>query len=73
MNGQYLSVKVHPNAGKNVLISLGPGRLEAWVKAKPVGGQANEAVEALLLRHLEVRVRLIKGGGGRFKVFRVLS
>ncbi len=70
---EYISVKVHPQAGKDILVSLGPGRFEAWVKAKPVAGRANDAVEALLARHLKTRGRLIKGGGGRYKVFRLLA
>lgn len=71
--GQYLSVRVHPNAGKNILVSLGPGRFEAWVSAKPIAGRANEAVEALLARHLQARVKLMKGGSGRHKVFRLVE
>ena len=73
---QYLYITVHPNAGKDVLVSLGAGRFEAWVKAKPVGGRANEAVAALLARDLRLPprcVRLIKGRGGRRKVFRIIQ
>ena len=71
---QYLSITVHPNAGKDVLVSLGEGRFEAWVKAKPVGGRANEALVALLARNLRVPprgIQLIKGHGGRRKVFKI--
>lgn len=71
---QYLSITVHPNAGKDVLVSLGAGRFEAWVKAKPVGGRANEALVALLARNLRVPprgIQLIKGRSGRRKVFKI--
>ena len=71
-----LYVKVHPNAGKDVLVSIGPGRCEAWIKAKPVEGRANEAVAALIARTLAVpasRVRLVKGRSGRHKVFRIIT
>ena len=71
-----LYVKVHPNAGKDVLVSIGPGRCEAWIKAKPVEGRANEAVAALIARTLAVpvsRVRLVKGRSGRHKVFRIVE
>jgi uncharacterized protein (TIGR00251 family) len=71
---QYLSITVHPNAGKDVLVSLGAGRFEAWVKAKPVGGRANEALVALLARNLRVSprgIQLIKGRSGRRKVFKI--
>ena len=72
----HLSVKVHPNAGKDVLLSQGPGRFEAWVKAKPAQGDANEAVERLLGRALRLgrgQLKLVKGRAGRFKIFRVMT
>ena len=75
MPEDYLSVKVHPNAGKEVLVRLAPGRYEAWVKAKPFEGHANEAVANLLAHGLQIphgRLRLIKGRAGRRKVFRIL-
>jgi len=71
---QYLYITVHPNAGKDVLVSLGAGRFEAWVRAKPVGGRANDAVAALLARTLQVAprgIRLVKGRSGRRKVFSI--
>ena len=75
MEPSSITVKVHPNAGKDVLISLGANRFEAWVKAKPVVGQANEAVTALLVRNLSIapdRLRLVKGRHGSHKVFRIV-
>ena len=75
MDQSWIHVKVHPNAGKDVLVGIGPGRFEAWVKAKPMEGRANESIINLLVRHLQVppaQVRLVKGRGGRHKVFRVL-
>lgn len=74
MISQRIHVNVHPKAGKEVLVSLGPDRFEAWVKAKPVDGEANEAVRALLARVLQIprsRIRLIKGRSGRQKIFRI--
>ena len=76
MNGEWLSVKVHPNAGKDVLVGLGPGRFEAWVRVKPIQGDANEAVTTLLSRTLHVpreHLKLVKGHRSRQKVFRILS
>lgn len=73
---QYLYITVHPNAGKDVLVSLGAGRFQAWVKAKPVEGRANEAVAGLLARDLRVAprcIQLVKGRSGRRKVFKILS
>ena len=71
----WIAVKVHPNAGKDVLVQVGPGRFEAWIKAKPVEGRANEAVGALLRRSLKIpagHLKLVKGGLGRHKVFQIL-
>ncbi len=75
MSVTYLAVKVHPGAGKDVLVQLAPGRLEAWIKAKPIEGRANEAVAALLMRVLKIpagHLRLVKGAYKRNKVFQVL-
>lgn len=75
MAEQWIQVKVHPSAGKDILVSVGPGRFEAWVKAKPIDGRANEAVIRLLVGQLclpRACVRLVKGYSGRHKVFRIL-
>jgi uncharacterized protein YggU (UPF0235/DUF167 family) len=75
-DGTWVSVKVHPGAGKDVLVQIGPGRFEAWVRAKPIEGRANEAVVRLLARGLQVqpdRVRLVKGHQARLKVFRLIG
>jgi uncharacterized protein YggU (UPF0235/DUF167 family) len=71
---QWLRVKVHPSAGKDVLVMLGPARFDAWVNAKPAEGMANAAVIRLLARHLRVaegRIRLVKGRHSRLKLFKV--
>ena len=76
MHDTWITVKVHPNAGKDVLVSLGPGRFEAWVRGKPVMGQANQSLIELLVRTLGVardQLRLVKGGRARQKVFRVVG
>ena len=72
----WLYVKVHPSAGKDVLVNTSPSRYEAWVKAKPVDGRANEAVLALIARALRIpagQIRLTKGHSGRHKVFRIVG
>ena len=71
---QWIMVRVHPRASKDVLVALGPGRFEAWVRAKPIEGQANDAVTTLLARMLQIpasRVRLVKGSRGTHKVFQI--
>ena len=35
METQYISVVVHPGSKKDVLVQTAPGRLEAWIRAKP--------------------------------------
>ena len=76
MDHGWISVKVHPNAGKDVLVGVGPGRFEAWVKAKPMEGRANEALIGLLAKTLKIpfqALRLVKGRNGRQKVFRIVE
>ena len=76
METQWISVRVHPHAKKELLIRTGPARLEAWVKAKPIDGRANAAVIELLVRGLQVprqRIRLMKGAMGSHKVFQILG
>ncbi|MBI2093947.1 MAG: DUF167 domain-containing protein [Candidatus Omnitrophica bacterium] len=70
----YLSVKTHPGASKEMLIGHSPGRFEAWIKAKPQEGKANEALLSLLSRILQIprnRLRLIRGHNSRQKLFQV--
>ena len=75
MDEQWLHVKVHPRAKRDVLVAMGEGRFEAWVRAKPLEGQANRAVLELLTRSLQIpqgRLRLVKGWNGHQKTFRVV-
>ena len=76
MRQRWISIKVHPNAGKDVLLGLGADRFEVWVRARPVNGRANDAVITLLAQGLQIpreRFRLVKGGSGRHKVFSILG
>ena len=76
MPDQWIMVRVHPRANKDVLVALSPGRFEAWVRAKPLEGQANVAVTALLARTLQIavsRVRLVKGSRGTHKLFQLVE
>jgi uncharacterized protein YggU (UPF0235/DUF167 family) len=76
METQWLSVIVHPGSKKDVLVQTAPGRLEAWVRAKAQNGQANEALAALLARSLGIpksRLRLVKGGFTRRKLFKIVG
>ena len=75
MEPQLISLKVHPNAKKEALVSVGHDRFEAWIKAKPIDGRANAAIVALLARDLEIpeeRIQLVKGARATRKVLRIL-
>ncbi len=75
MQPEWLRVTVHTNAGKNVLVATGPGRLAAWVKTRPVDGRANDAVIALLARSLDIpagAIHLVRGARTRQKLFKVI-
>ena len=72
---EYLSVTVHPRAKRDLLVQIGPTRFEAWVRVKPIGGAANQAVIELVARAFQLpvqRLRLIKGQHHRQKLLRLL-
>lgn len=72
MMEQYLKVKVHAGEKKNRLEQKSPDSFEIWVKAPAQEGRANEAVRALLARHLGVaenKLSLIKGATSPAKIF----
>ncbi len=74
MTERYLRVKVHPRAGRDAVKRLGEDAFEVWVRAKPIEGQANEALLALLARFLEIprdKLQLVRGTTGRNKRIRV--
>lgn len=74
MTERLLKVKVHPRAGRDTVKRLGDDAFEVWVRAKPIEGQANEALLALLARFLEVprvKLQLVRGTTERNKRIRV--
>ena len=76
MSERWIYVKVHPNARKDILVSMTPDRFEAWVRAKPIAGFANDAVTNLLARTLQIPqdcLRLVKGRSSHRKIFKILS
>ena len=76
METRYLSVLVHPGSKKEVVVQTAQGRLEAWVRAKPQDGHANDALAHLLARSLQIpreRLHLIKGGFTRRKLFKIVG
>jgi uncharacterized protein YggU (UPF0235/DUF167 family) len=76
MQTQWISVLVHPGSKREVLVQTSPGKLEAWIRAKPEQGQANIALTNLLARELQIpreQLRLVKGGFSRRKLFKVVG
>lgn len=69
-----ISVRVHPKSSAVRVTRSGPGEFEVWVTAPPADNRANEAVQEALAEFLGVsksRVRLVRGAGGRSKIFDV--
>lgn len=69
-----LDVRVQPRAGRDSVELARDGTLRVRVKAPPEGGRANDAVVALLARHLGVAgssIVIVRGRTSRQKVVRV--
>ncbi|WNG79948.1 DUF167 domain-containing protein [Mycobacterium sp. ITM-2016-00316] len=72
---EVVSVRVKPGSKKGPLVEAGPdGALTIYVRERAVEGKANDAVVALLAKHLGVprsRVELASGATSRMKRFRI--
>lgn len=71
-----LTVRVKPGASKEKLEVMPDGGVTLWVRAKPVDGQANEAVVRALADHYEVaksRVRIRSGALSKTKIVEILE
>jgi uncharacterized protein len=69
-----LAVRAHPGARQERVEWLPDGTLGVWVRARPVEGQANAAIERCLAARLVLRPRqvtLVSGVNGRDKVVQV--
>ena len=69
-------VKVHAANRHDLLISISANAFAVWVRAKPEQGRANQAVLALLAKHLGVnpkRLRIIKGSNTPNKIVALLG
>lgn len=68
-----LAVRVTPGA-RTSGIAIEDGCLQIKVRARPTGGEANDAVRTLLAKSLGLpasRLRLLRGATGRDKLFQV--
>ncbi len=72
---EVVSVRVKPGSKKGPLVEAGPdGELTIYVRERAVDGKANDAVVALLAKHLGMprsRVELASGATSRMKRFRI--
>ncbi len=69
-----LAVHAHPGARREALELMPDGSVGVWVRARPVEGQANAAIERLLAEMLGVPLRevaVVRGGSGRQKLVEV--
>jgi uncharacterized protein (TIGR00251 family) len=69
-----LRVRVHPRSKREELRLAADGSVEAWTKAPPVEGRANEALCRLLAETAGVPralVRVVSGTRGRVKVIEI--
>ena len=73
MDSALLEVRVTPRSSREK-VELTPEGVKVWVMASPTDGQANEAVQAVLAKRLDLapsRLTLVRGATGRTKLFRI--
>jgi uncharacterized protein len=73
-DGELLSVRVQPRAGRNQVVGWHGDALRVRVTAAPQAGEANHAVITLLAEAFAVprsAVELVRGVAARDKLFRV--
>lgn len=65
-------VKAKPGAKISKIVQKDSLHFEVWVKEKPEGGKANEALRQALADYFDCpqsKITLLKGGSSRNKVF----
>ncbi len=68
-----LTIRAHPRASRNTVV-LKDAVVHVYTTVPPVDGEANEAICALLAKHLGIAkssLRLVRGDSGREKIFRI--
>jgi hypothetical protein len=69
-NGVILRLRVQPNASKSEFVGTREGRLKVRVRAKPLEGEANEAVRRFIAKTTGVpvsRIAILRGERSREK------
>jgi uncharacterized protein (TIGR00251 family) len=73
-DGCTLSLRIHPGAKRNAVLTLHGDALKIALNSPPVDGKANEALIAFIAERLSLpraRVALVAGTTSRSKVLRV--
>ncbi|HEX8968935.1 MAG TPA: DUF167 domain-containing protein [Chloroflexota bacterium] len=71
-----LTVIAHPGARDERVELIGDDRLGVWVRARPIEGRANAAIERALAAALGLRpreVEIVSGGASRRKIVEIHS
>ncbi len=70
-----IHVKVKPNASKDKIDKISENEYNAWVKAKPKDGKANQRLTNLLAKEFGVNVKQvkIKNPSSRKKIIEILD
>jgi uncharacterized protein (TIGR00251 family) len=64
-----LKIKVHANCSREKIKKLSEKEYEIWIKAKPVDGKANLALEKFLKKELGFKkLKVISGFSSRNKI-----
>jgi uncharacterized protein YggU (UPF0235/DUF167 family) len=69
-----LTLQAHPGARHERIELLDPTTVAVWVRARPVEGQANTAIEQALAQALHLRpreVKIVAGGSSRRKIVEI--
>ena len=73
-SGTRISVRVHPNAGRDEVLGFTDGVLQVRIAAPPIKGKANERLVAFLSRLLGVgkgSISIIRGHTSRNKLIKI--
>jgi uncharacterized protein YggU (UPF0235/DUF167 family) len=69
-----LTIQAHPAARMERVASIDAATVGVWVRARPIDGQANTAIERALAAALGLRprqVRIVAGDSGRRKIVEI--
>ena len=73
-SGTRISLRVHPNAGRDEMLGFTDGVLQVKIAAPPIKGRANERLVAFLSRLLGVgkgSISIIRGHTSRNKLITI--